>query len=365
MIAPERSVPFSTFMEAALYGDEGFYTRGGGAGRRRDFVTSPEVGALFGAVIANALDSWWDEAGRPVPFVVIEPGAGPGTLGATALRANPRCAHALWWVMADRSVAMRDAQRERNLPWTDIESIDAHAPGPLVSTMTDFPAELKRLPISTEVHVVLANELLDNLVFDIASFDGEQWCEVQVTSSNRGFSEVTVRADDSFSQRCDSLVGSPARTGVRIPVLVGAQQWLRDCLAAVPSARIVAFDYGTQTTAELVDRHGGWLRVYRGHQKFDSPYDAPGFTDITTDVVVDQLASVRSPTKVRTQAAFLLDHDIAAIVDEALVRAQSFEPNSLAALRLQSFSHEQQTLLDTDTLGGFLVIEWLPGERVS
>ena len=46
-------LPFDEVMELALYDPEhGFYATGGQAGRRGDFVTSPEVGPLFGAVVA-------------------------------------------------------------------------------------------------------------------------------------------------------------------------------------------------------------------------------------------------------------------------------------------------------------------------
>ena len=55
-------------MEAALYGPDGFYEReGGGAGRRADFLTAPEVGPLFGAVLARALDAWSDGAENHQP----------------------------------------------------------------------------------------------------------------------------------------------------------------------------------------------------------------------------------------------------------------------------------------------------------
>jgi len=52
--------PFDDYMNEALYGAQGFYTSGTGrAGRRGDFLTSPEVGPLFGAVVARFLDSEW------------------------------------------------------------------------------------------------------------------------------------------------------------------------------------------------------------------------------------------------------------------------------------------------------------------
>ena len=45
-------IPFHQWMEACLYDErDGFFGRGAGAGLAgRDFVTSPEVGSLFGCV---------------------------------------------------------------------------------------------------------------------------------------------------------------------------------------------------------------------------------------------------------------------------------------------------------------------------
>ena len=74
----------------------------------RDFVTSPEVGTLFGALVARALDASWHELGAPDPFVVIEAGAGRGRLAADVLRAAPACAPALRYVLVERSAALRD-----------------------------------------------------------------------------------------------------------------------------------------------------------------------------------------------------------------------------------------------------------------
>src|SRR5687768_913076 len=83
-------IPFREVVELALYDPAGgFYATGGRAGRRGDFLTSPEVGPLFGAVVARALDTWWDEARSPDPFVVVEAGAGVGTLARSVLGAAP------------------------------------------------------------------------------------------------------------------------------------------------------------------------------------------------------------------------------------------------------------------------------------
>ena len=64
-IADGGPIGFDEYQANALYAPEvGFYTSGRGAGRRRDFLTSPEVGPLFGTILSRALDSWWEEAGR-------------------------------------------------------------------------------------------------------------------------------------------------------------------------------------------------------------------------------------------------------------------------------------------------------------
>ena len=73
--ADNEQVRFDQFMNEALYGAHGFYTSGvGRAGRRGDFITSPEIGPLFGAVIARALDAWWRDMGSPDDFHIYDVG---------------------------------------------------------------------------------------------------------------------------------------------------------------------------------------------------------------------------------------------------------------------------------------------------
>ena len=76
-------VPLDRVLERALYDPAvGFYETGGRAGGRSgDFLTSPEVGGLFGAVVARALDGWWRGMGAPDPFVVVEAGRRAGHPG--------------------------------------------------------------------------------------------------------------------------------------------------------------------------------------------------------------------------------------------------------------------------------------------
>ncbi len=141
----------------ALYHPElGFYEAGGTAGRGGDFLTSPEVGPLFGAVLARALDSWWRDLGEPSSFTVLEAGAGRGALATSILAAAPACRPALRYVAVERSSTLR-----ARLP----EGVE--------------PAAV--MPTEPFVGVVLANELLDNLPFRLLERQGDDWAEVRVT----------------------------------------------------------------------------------------------------------------------------------------------------------------------------------------
>ena len=109
-----RFLRFDRFMAEALYGVGGFFQSGGQAGGSDgDFLTSPETGALFGRLWGRALDRFWEELGRPDPFVVIEAGAGVGTLARSVLRSQPECGSALALHLVEASQHLADQARAR------------------------------------------------------------------------------------------------------------------------------------------------------------------------------------------------------------------------------------------------------------
>jgi SAM-dependent MidA family methyltransferase len=311
---------FGEFVEAALYDPTfGFFMRGSGAGRRRDFLTSPEVGPLFGAVIARALDAWWDELGRPDPFTFVDCGAGEGTLARALIDAAPRCSEVLDIVLVERSPALR-----------------AHHPhGPRCHTRA-------ALPDDRFVGVVFANELLDNLPFDLRQGEGDEWREVLVDVDDTGSLRDRPRAD----------LGRAAHHYAAI-------DWLRVALGVVARGRVVVIDYMT-TTDEMRRRSWReWVRTYRGHERGGDPLAEPGTQDITVDVAFDQLAAVREPSRVDTQAEFLRRHGIDELVAEGRrVWHERAHLGDLAALKGRSRAGERDALCDAAGLGAFRVVEW-------
>jgi len=317
-------------MDRALYGSNGFYMRadGGHAGRRGDFLTSPEVGPLFGVVLASFLDAEWIRLGRPDPFTVVDAGAGPGTLARSVLAAAPACAEVMRYVAVEVSAAQRDRHP------TGVESVE-------------------RLPEERFVGVIIANELLDNLPFRLAVYD-RGWREAFVEQDlSGGWAE---RLSGVFEPLPDCLPLNAAH-GARAPLIDRAARWVRDATSQLERGTLIAIDYGVASTSTLADRPWReWLRTYRGHDRGDHYLRSPGTQDITTDVGFDQLAA---PDATRTQAQFLQLHGIADRVDEGrrYWEAHASQPD-LQAMRMRSRISEAEALLDPSGLGGFMVAEW-------
>ena len=371
-IRRQGPLPYAAFVEAALYDDAaGFYTSGRGAGRRRDFLTSPEVGPLFGAVVARAVDEWWDRLGRPDPFVVIECGAGPGTLARDILAAGPGCAPALRYLLVERSPALRDVQANTvalELPTFVLgpsEPGDDGDDGPVVQPgRGPLAASLAELPADRIAGLVLANELLDNLPFALVQRGEQGWDEIRVgvdPDQPERLVEVAVPAAGALGAAA-SRWAPDAPLGGRIPVQTGARKWLRAALETLTRGAVIAFDYAS-TTPDLAARPWmEWLRTYRGHGRGGDPLDGPGHQDVTCEVAVDQLASVAAPAVQQDQAAWLAAHGIDELAGAARAQWQAQAAvGDLAALRARSRAGEAQALTDRAGLGAFTVLEWHVG----
>ena len=353
---------FDEVVELALYHDEvGFYGRGGHAGRAGDFITSPEVGPLFGAVLARALDAWWHELHRPDPFVVVEAGAGVGTLARAVLDARPACASALRYVLVERSAVLRRRQEEQlslepaRLALGPVGPDDPDLGRRPIAGVGPVVTALAELPVGPFTGVVLANELLDNLAFRLLERTRQGWAEVRV---GEGLDEVLVAADADVVAEANRLVPD-AEPGARIPLQHDAQAWLREALGALEAGRVVVVDYADATASLARRPWTTWVRTYRAHGRGGHPLEHLGEQDVTCEVAVDQLSHVRAPSADRSQADFLralgLDTLVADARDAWLARAGV---GDLEALRHRSRITEAQALADPSGLGGFRVLEW-------
>jgi SAM-dependent MidA family methyltransferase len=329
VIVPEP-IPFEQFMDRALYGPDGFFMRsdGGSAGRRGDFLTSPEVGPLFGVVIARVLDAEWERLGRPDRFVVVDAGAGPGTLARSVLAAAPACTAAMRYVAVEISAEQR---------WRHPDGVES------ASSLPDGPF----------TGVIIANELLDNLPFRLAVFD-QGWREAFVESTPDG--SFVERLSAVFDPVPDVLPPRPAH-GARAPLIDRAATWVVEARSRLERGSLLVIDYGTAHTGDLATRPWrDWLRTFRSNGRGDHYLSDPGTQDITTDLPLDQLPE---PDSIRTQAQFLQLHGIEELVDEGRRHWELHAARpDLEAMRMRSRIREAEAVLDPAGLGGFLVAEW-------
>jgi SAM-dependent MidA family methyltransferase len=351
------TMSFAQYMDIALYDESiGFYATSGRAGRRGDFLTSPEVGPLFGALIARRLDEEWFALGSPDTFVVVEFGAGPGTLARSIAFAKPECAPALRYLMVERSAEQRAAHADHLENW--LGDLDAAGVDSFVRGVGPGP-EFASSPIAPYgvTGVVLANELLDNLAFDIVRHDGEGNFErLNVHLAEDGLEFVVAPTEVPASL---AAVLSSTAAGEWMPLQEHAVQWVMVATDRLERGVVIAIDYGA-SNAEIAARpEMGWLRTFVGQERGGHPLDAPGSCDITTDVAVDQLATAVRPTVATTQRQFLERLGIAQLVEEGRqIWSEKATAPDVEALRARSRIGEAESLLESGGLGDFLVLEW-------
>lgn len=331
MAAAGGALRFDEFMELALYGEHGFYSTTGRAGRRGDFLTSPEVGPLFGAVVAQWIHAEWQRLGCADDFAVVEVGAGPGTLARAVLAA---------WATAPDEHPRRYVTVERSTAQRALHPAGVEA--------------LAQLPDTPFTGVVVANELLDNLPFRLFVFDSG-WREAHVAFDGARFVEVLRPLAD-----VPSLLPADAPHGARVPWQQGAAAWVQQVRHHLAAGSVLVIDYAVGRTAELARRPWReWLRTYRDHERGGHYLAGPGTQDITAEVALDQLPE---PDEVRTQAQFLQRWGIDDLVAEgkAAWTVAAAAP-TLAALAMRSRVREAEALLDPSGLGGFLSLVYRVG----
>ena len=325
-------VRFDDFLDDALYGESGFYSTGGRAGRRGDFITSPEVGPLFGAVLARWCDSVWRELGEPDEFRVYDLGAGPGTLARSIVAADPECLRG----NSARYVAVEVSAEQRARHPEGITSRESLPDGPLTG-------------------VVIANELLDNVPFRLLVFDGT-WREAWVLRDGPNFSEVLREVDGEIPVRLPERVS----LGARVPWQERGSAMLREIKDRL-RGQLLVIDYMVPVTASLAQRPWrDWLRTYRDQERGSHYLRDVGGQDVTADVCIDQLEAVLGPAAgVRSQAQFLQLWGIDELVEEGkrVWEAEAARPG-LRAMMMRSRVSEAEALLDPDSLGSFTVITW-------
>ena len=268
-------IPFSRYMELALYApDLGYYS--GGAtklGKDGDFTTAPEMSPLFGATLARLASQLFSQTAAEV----MEFGAGTGKLALDFLSECQLSGIAIErYFIVELSGELRARQEE---------------------LLKDFPQVqwLQKMPDYFS-GIVLGNEVLDAMPVDLVIKTAEGWREV-------GVAVVDEDIDDHASrlifreqpQACspDKIVQIPYADELPVGYLTevhaiatGFMHSLAAMLLASgkPAAAIL-IDYGFPA-AEYYhpQRQQGSLMCHYRHHAHPDPFYLPGLQDITAHV---------------------------------------------------------------------------------
>ncbi len=325
-------MPFERFMELALYDSEGFF--GGDvlrSDRSGDFLTSPEVSRLFGETLAAYVEAERDRIGEP--FVVVEVGAGSGSLLS----------------------ALLDELE------VDVIAVEA-SPAARRTLAEEVPeAFVGSEPPKSIRGVVIANELVDNLPMAIAQRIDGGWRERWVGLDEGDLAFIDADPRPEVTEWLEGFAGD-VDDGGWVEVQLEAQSWLGDVLRVLDAGSVLVIDYGDTAEGLIPRRRDGTLRTYRAHHLGPHPLDEPGETDITADVnftaLMAKAEEVGAEVEYHRQDDFLsglgLRERLSELRKAELEAARS--GNEMDRLRLRTLKTEAETLLHPRGLGDFRVL---------
>lgn len=297
--SPQQRITFAEYMDWVLYHPQhGYYaTHAVNIGFQGDFFTSPHLGPDFGELLAEQFLEMWHILGKPVPFTLVEMGAGQGLLAADLLRylerTQPHFFAALEYVIVEKSAALI-AEQQRQLAdfmTSEYDSVEGHHLGPWKRVRW---CTWDEIAIASITGCFFSNELVDAFsVHQVTILDG-QLQEIYVTTADSAdqiqFVEVNGNPSTEQLTKYFELVGiafpsAQYSEGYRSEVNLAALNWLNTVSDRLHRGYLLTIDYGH--TAERYynpRRQAGTLQCYYRHTRHDNPYVHIGCQDLTAHV---------------------------------------------------------------------------------
>jgi len=293
-------IRFSDFMEMAMYAPGlGYYS----AGTRKfgpggDFVTAPEISALFSGCLARACAQVLEGvAGGGI----LEIGGGSGTMAAgilASLQALDRLPD--HYLMLEVSADLR--QRQRDLLSRTVPSLAAR-----VRWVEDIPGRFRG--------VILANEVLDALPFERFRIESAGPVYLGVARKQSGFCPAPLPGDEALTRQVRAIedaLGRSLAPGYQSECCPRLPAFVSTVARGLETGVVLFIDYGLPRR-ELYhpQRSAGTLICHYRHRAHGDPFLYPGLQDITAWVDFTAVAEVAVSEGLilegfTTQAHFLL-----------------------------------------------------------
>ncbi len=351
---PHHRITFAEYMDLALYHPEyGYYSqKATNLGKKGDFFTSVHLGTDFGEMLAIQFFQMWEILEQPVPFYLIEMGAGQGHLAADILnyikQQYPDFLKVLKYIIVEKSPGLKQEQQQRlkefQVTWCELEEI----------------------PNNSVTGCFFSNELVDAFPVHQFILENGELQEIYVTnaenstlsSPSASFTEI---ADKPFTEELVDYLNlleidiHEYPSGYRSEINLAALEWLSVVANRLQRGYVLTIDYGyTQNRYYNPRRDRGTLQCYTQHHRHNDPYINIGQQDITAHVdftALEKNGDRRGLHKVglTQQGLFLMALGLG---ERVATLSQSKQPLSSILQRRDSL-HQ---LLDPLGLGGFHVL---------
>lgn len=306
-IDAEGAITFHSFMETILYHPQlGYYASRAPMGPEGDYLTSPEVHPVFGALVGKQVSQLWELLGRPDRFDLVEQGAGTGRLARDILRWASRRAPAFAGAVRYRIVEISASLRRR-------QEETLAAAGGAVEWLDELPDAIDGC--------LLSNELLDSFPVHRVVQQHGQLLEIYVSHRNGRFQEQPRPAStERIAEYFGELNRRPAE-GCVVEVNLRAVDWMQSAARALRRGYVLTFDYGYPAEELYAPwRKDGTLMCFYRHNPSTDPYARVGKQDITAHVDFTTLMRAGEQHGLAvagftTQSRFLADLGIGAGVD--------------------------------------------------
>ncbi|MDO8300670.1 class I SAM-dependent methyltransferase [Lacisediminimonas sp.] len=294
-------IPFSRYMELALYAPGLGYYSGGSAklGKEGDFTTAPEMTPLFGRTLAHVVAGLFAQC----PRRLLEFGAGTGRLARdilTELRQLGIPAESYGIVELSGELRQRQQHMLRDFP--EVRWLDS-------------------MPDSFS-GVAIGNEVLDAMPVRLLAKQPEGWLERGVARQHERlcFSDRACPPEELalLLQQLPEPDALPFGYVAEVHPL--AHGFLRALCSIVDRGAAIFVDYGFPAHEYyLGQRSAGTLMCHYRHHAHDDPFYLPGLQDITahvdfTDAARAGLACGMDLLLYTSQASFLLDAGLPALL---------------------------------------------------
>jgi len=355
------SLPFSTFMEMALYTPELGYYAGGlkKFGHGGDFITAPEVSPIFSRCLARQAAQVLEKLPEAN---IIEFGAGQGTMAIDIIKELIELGQPFHRYYI---IEISDDLKARQKKW-----VDEQLPNDIAQKVI-WLNELPKTPISA---VVLANEVLDAMPFERIRIEpnkalqGFVTYDIESKNFQWDYQPITHKRLNGFINSLIQHLGQVSDLGYETEINLTLENWLNTLNNALSSGAVFLIDYGYNRVEYYQPaRVMGTLRCHYQHRAHGDPFYFPGLQDITSHVDFTAVAenAYDSGFKVAgytTQAHFLMasgllemSASINADITDQLKVAQQIKTLTLPDEMGESFKVIGLTKHFDDALIGFSV----------